>query len=126
MASTAADFLGKTQPRIAPIRGLEQWGLIAFMRSMTAREKIDFEASVLNDDHTAVEDARLKTVKARLVISQACDESGKPLFDEKQLAQVQEIDSKLLEVMYSQINQHVGFDRGDVEKLVKNSKAGPA
>ena len=123
-ASTATDFFAKTaERRIAPINGLEQWGLTFCMRSMTAREKDEFEASVLNDDLTKVDDERLKTAKARLVVECVCDDKGTLLFGTKDVERVRDSDSKALEIIHSQIDSHVGFNRGDLEKLVKNSGA---
>jgi hypothetical protein len=124
MNSTAADFFSKTsERRIAPIAGLERWSLTAFMRSMTAREKDEFEASVLNDNLDKVDDERLMTAKARLVIACVCDADGRPLFEPSDVERVRNLDSKVIEVIHRQVNAHVGFDRGDIESLVKNSGA---
>lgn len=124
MTSTAADFLANSSTRIEPIKGLEPWNLTAYMRSMTAKDKIEFEASVLNAEQSAIDDEKLKTAKARLLIECVCDSSGRSLFDVQQLDQVQGLDSKLFELIHSQVYRHVGFEKADLERLVKNSRAG--
>lgn len=122
--TTANDFFQKTaERRIAPVKGLETWDITAFMRSMTQREKDDFEASVLDDDLNKVDTERLKTVKARLVIACLCDVTGRSLFEASDVDRVRNLDSKVIEIIHRQIESHVGFDRKDLENLVKNSKA---
>jgi len=124
MGSSATDFFtAAATRRIEPIAGLDQWKIRAFMRSMTAREKDDFEASVLTDELDKVDDERLKTAKARLVIACVCDEKGSPLFTDADLDRVRGLDSKVIEIIHRQVNSHVGFDRGDLERLLKNSEA---
>jgi hypothetical protein len=114
MASTATDVLSAaTKRRINPILELEPWGLTLFMRSMTEREKAEYEFSLIDADTGKVLQGKLKQARAALIAKTVCDESGSLIFNEEQVKQLMSRDGKLVGVINRQCRKHVGLDKDE-------------
>lgn len=122
--STAADFLGtEHKRRYAPLRGLDDWGLSGFVRSLTEKERSDYESGILDKRHK-VDRNKLKQAKARLVVLAVVDDEHEPVFTTDHVSRLMSCDSKLIEALYTQVTDHIGFDADElVELAVGNESA---
>lgn len=125
-ASTAADFFACNTRRIVPIAGLEQWNLSAAARSITEKERADYEASWLDGKKQSLDLDRLKLAKVKLIILVVCDDTGRQLFQRGDEPKLLKLDSALTSLLYNASRKHCGFDDGDIERLVGNSEPVPA
>lgn len=112
MASTAADVLNATSARrISPVKGLEPWGLTLFMRSMTEREKSEYEYSLIDAETGQVIPGKLKQARASLITKVVCDEDGKAIFTDDQVKALMGRDGKLVGLLNQQCREHVGLSK---------------
>ena len=110
--STAAEVLNAAaQRRIAPVTGLEAWGLTLFMRSLTEREKSAYEYSLIDPETGQIIPERIKAARASLIARVICDESGVLVFDEGQVKALMSRDGKLIGVLNQQAREHVGLSK---------------
>ena len=114
MASTAADVLNASvKRRIAPIEGLEPWGLTLFARSMTERERSDYESGLIDHDTGKVLAGKVKQARAALITRVVCDEDGKLIFSEDQVKALMVRDSKLTGILNDFCRVHVGLSKDE-------------
>lgn len=112
MASTAADVLNATSARrISPVKGLEPWNLTLFMRSMTEREKSEYEYSLIDAETGQVIPGKLKQARASLITKVVCDEDGKAIFTDDQVKALMGRDGKLVGLLNQQCREHVGLSK---------------
>jgi hypothetical protein len=113
MASTAADVLNAAScRRIDPIPGLEPWGLTLFMRSLTEKEKSEYEYSLIDSEGNVIP-GKLKQARAALITRVVCDEQGVPIFAEEQVRALMVRDGKLIGVLNEACREHVGLSKGE-------------
>lgn len=103
-----------------------------YVKSMTARVRDELESSSLVRHRnkkglvTSVE-SDLSDFRARLAVRTICDEKGKELLnieDYKTLSQ--NITARSLEFIINKAQEINGISDGDVDELIKNSKAAPS
>ena len=97
-ASTLADILGVGK-RIEKIKGLEEFGLVLFMRSITEAESAAHEAFHWKPNTTDIDPNRLKRSRAALISLVVCDEHGNKLLSANQAG---DLDSRLAEILFDQ------------------------
>ena len=120
--STAQDFLKlKGRRRLDDCEAVERWGLKAQKRSLSAREKNEYESATWNKSRTGIEQDELKLQKVRLISLCLVDGEGNRIFDDEHLPELLELDAGLVDPVFVEVSRFVGFADGDVEDLVKNS-----
>lgn len=105
------------------IRQVSAWGGHVHIRSITAKERDDFEASV-NDG----ENRNLANMRARLVVKCLCDDAGNLLFD-NEIAGAADLGKKsglVLDRLFEVATALNGMSKKDVEELAGNSEGGKA
>lgn len=134
--TTAQEFLSAGKQRRyrnfdAP-HGLEH--LQCVIRSLTQREREEYEADMVGQDGVKLD--RAKLAKRELIRLTFCegraDEHGELveghgnlIFSHRDLRDLADADSALVQCMYEQSRSHVGMRASDVDSLVGNSDAGP-
>ena len=127
---TAADFLNLKQRRRlavckAATKFLQQMtgddSFEVHMRSLIGNEKNAFEERAIQSNNKVNMDM-LKTQKAKLIQLCLCDEKGTPTFAESQVTDLLEMDAGFIDSTYNEISEHVGFQKGELERLVGNSE----
>lgn len=112
MASSAADVLNATaKRRIDPVKGLEPWGLTLYMRSLTEREKSEYEYSLLDPETGAIIPGKIKQARASLITLVVCDEDGQPIFSADQAKALMARDGKLVGLLNQACREHVGLSK---------------
>ena len=87
------------------------------IQSMTERERADYELSLQNKKQGKIDWERARRLfVCRILV----DESGNRLLSDEDEALLQPIDGKLIGLLYSEGQSHCGYDRDEVEALVKN------
>lgn len=94
---------------------IPEWGGTVFVRTMTAGQRDRFEQSVT--DSPGVD------FRARLAVLTVCDEDGKLLFSESDVALLTLRSARALSRIFSVAVKLNGITSDDVEELEKNSKA---
>ena len=103
-----------------------EWGGTVFVRSLSAAERglIEEAAAKFKESKGKDSFARMFTVKfASLTI---CDEEGNRLFDDKDLAALQQKNAAAVARVAEAAQKLSGFTKEDLEELEKNSKDVPA
>lgn len=91
------------------------------IRSLSERERNEFEAKLMNPKTGAVKVDRLKLAKVGLIAMCIVDIDGNRVFTDAQAKELLDVDSAITDSLHEQISDFVGFSDGDVDKLVKNS-----
>ena len=99
-----------------------EWGGHVYVRSISALERglIEEDAAKFKESKGKGSFARTFTVKfASLAL---CDEKGKRLFDDKDIALLQEKNAAAISRIAEAAQRLSGFSQEDMEELEKNSK----
>lgn len=97
------------------------------VRSITERERSEFEASILDGKGNAKRD-KLLSARRRLIMLTLVDEQNRLLFgqhDDAALAALADQDGRLMDSIYEAAARHCGIKDSDVEAIAKNSPATP-
>lgn len=92
------------------------------LRSLTAKEHAEFEASALSKKGGIVQQ-RLVEMKRRLLALTIVDESNNPELSEDDIAAMEETDGGLVNWAYGEACKHCRISESEVEDLAKNSVA---
>lgn len=115
--STAAEFLSAaSKRRYVPLQLPSEWQLDGYVRSLTEKERSDYEASLL-DNRQRVSRSKLKEAKARLIVLSVVDSEHNPVFSPEHLPGLMRADSKLIDTVYAQVTKHIGFDADELNEL---------
>lgn len=94
------------------------------MRSVTERERSQFESDTL-DKSGKLSKRSLLTVKPRLIVMCAVDDSGELLFTSADIERLLEMDSITANLLSDEAQKLCGITETDIEELEKNSVAHP-
>lgn len=100
---------------------IREWGGTVHVRSMSAAERDEWEASWLADDgkpKTARE--RLRNLRARLAVLVLVDEGGNRLFADEDADALGKKSAPALDKVFAVARRLNGLDAKDVDDLVKN------
>lgn len=103
--------------------GLFDWpgGGVVCYRNLTELEKAKFENALTNEKGGFIE-ARYLDMRARLIASCLVDRpDGKLIFTKADVPAILEWDSAITAALFDAIRKHCGWDKDDLENLVKNS-----
>lgn len=115
-----ADLLGMTERRYATVSFPER-NMQFRIRSLSELERSDFETQTLRRDGD-IELELVKQSKRHLVALCVVDEVGKTLLNyPDDVEALKPIDGMVTGRLYDACRKHCGFEREDIEDLVKNS-----
>jgi hypothetical protein len=121
-----ADILGFDDTRYAYVM-VPEWGGRVRLRTMTGTERDDFELSLLvakKEGKKTTREVVLRNVRAKLVATCICDEQGKRLFNDTEIATLGAKNGKALDRIYEISRDLNGLSEEEVEEIVKNSVSG--
>ena len=105
-----------------------EWGddeSYLFVRTMTGAERDAFELSLLKQGKGKKQEVNRENFRARLVAATAVDESGDPIFQAADVAELGKKSSLALQRVFNVSARLNGFTDADIEELAKNSEAAP-
>lgn len=92
------------------------------IRSLTEREKSDFEAQILTTKGAPSRN-RVADANRRLIVIALVDENGDLLLTPMDVSAIESLDGAITGYLADEIGRHCGFGASDIEGLVKNSEA---
>jgi len=98
---------------------IPQWGGSVYVRSMTAKERDDFEGSCLTGKGKHRE-VNMANMRAKLVALSTVDASGNRIFDESDIAALSKKNAGALDLIFATAQRLSGIGDQDVEALTKN------
>ena len=98
-------------------------GSSVYVYGLTAREKADYDASMMKPDMTAVDKRKAKEMKPRLIVAAVRDEGGKPIFTLDDVGAISAWPSAVLERVHDVA--HRLCNGKSIEELEKNSDETP-
>jgi len=93
------------------------------VRSLTERERSEYEAGFLDSDGKAT---NLVDGKVRLIVLCVCNAEGQRLFSDADKEVLGGVDAVVTNALADICREHCGFTDADIEVLAKNSEATPA
>jgi len=95
-----------------------EWGGTVFVKSMTAKERDAFEASV-TEIRGGKQSVRLENIRAKFAALTICDENGKRLFDEKDIPALAEKSAGALTRVFEAAQKLSGLTDGDIKEMAE-------
>jgi len=120
---TRDQILGSTDQRIVAVE-VPEWGGTVHVRTMTGRERDEWECSLIVDLEARTFEHRRDNLRSRLLVRVLCDATGKPLFTAADIAALGEKSGTALDRVYATAATVNRLSRSDIEELEKNSAAG--
>ena len=98
-----------------------EWGGTVRVKTMTGPERGKFEEKAFVDGKTD-----FSTFRQRLIAMTVCDEDGKLIFTEADIAALGNKSAKALDRVFAAAQKLNGLGRDDIEDMVKNSEPIPS
>lgn len=117
-ALTKEQILGASDIQIKKVE-IPEWNGFVFVKGMTAKERDDFEASIIRMNGK-VRKVDMRDLRAKLVSKSICDEDGKLLFDEKDIKELGEKSASAVQRIFTVAQELSGLTDEDAEELLKN------
>lgn len=114
----AADDLPKQEVKIAEW-GDESGPLVLYIRTMGSRERDEYEASLV-EGRGKNQRTSTKNARAKMLVSTAVDEAGKPIFDQSDIEWLGEKSAKVVDRLVDIAMAMSGFTDKDIDHLVGN------
>lgn len=116
---SASDLLKPLETEYRDVQIPELNGKVR-IRSMTAREKSQFERSFQSAKGKPLE-SRKAEIRERMIVAACVDESGNPLFTAENVEQLGRQNVRVIDRIVAEIHDLWGSTDEDVEDLAKNS-----
>lgn len=100
-----------------------EWGGDVYVRSLTAAERDQFEASLIVQ-RGKQQEINLKNARAKLAVLAICDEQGQRIFSDADLAEMGKKSAGALQRVWIVAQRLSGITDEDMEELTKNSTSG--
>jgi hypothetical protein len=94
---------------------IPEWGGDVQVRTITAKERDDFEKQLISGDQTDLENIRAKFVAATVV-----DENGKLMFTKLDLVDLGKKSASAMDKLFEVGQKLAGLKKEEVEEMVKN------
>ena len=97
-----------------------EWGGQVGIRIMSGKQRDEYETFMISkmDKKNKVRDS--KQARAMLLVLTLCDESGNPIFTEKDLDELNKKNSKVIENLFTKASDLNGLSPESVEEIEKN------
>lgn len=102
---------------------IEEWDTHVRVRGLNARERDDYEASIMTGKGKN-RDVLTRNMRAKLIVRCVVDEAGKPIFGERDVEALGEKSAAALEKIFDVARELSGLAENDMEELLKNSASG--
>lgn len=99
-----------------------EWGGSVYVRSITAAERGQIEEAAAKFKESKGKDSFARTFTVRFASMAICDENGNRLFDDKDIALLQQKNAAAIARIAEVAQRLSGFSAQDMEELEKNSK----
>lgn len=119
------DILGVSDRQYEVVE-VPEWGGSVRVRSLSAKERDDFELAFVTKDKKGNREFNPQNVRATLVVLTAVDDDGNPLFQRSEAEVLGQKSAAAIERVYSVAAALSGLTDRDVEELLGNSKAAPS
>lgn len=103
-----------------------EWGGTVFVRSLSAAERGLIEEAAAKFKESKGKDSFARTFTVKFASLTICDEDGNRLFDDKDIAALQQKNAAAVARVAEAAQKLSGFTKEDMEELEKNSKDAPA
>jgi hypothetical protein len=113
------DSILKQSDLVKQIVKVPEWGGEVWVRGMTAKERDDFEASIITR-RGSTQVVNMKNVRAKLAAYSICDEDGNLLFSEKDIDELAQKSATALQRIFEVAQVLSGITEEATEELVKN------
>lgn len=100
-----------------------EWGGEVWVRGLTAKERDEFESSILVM-RGKTQELNMKQARTKLAVLSICDEQGKRLFGEGDIGVLSAKSSIPLNRIFETAQRLSGLTQEDVDELTKNSESG--
>lgn len=122
---TREEILGANDARTVDVR-VREWGGVVRLRSLTARERGEYERWLDGEDGAESKEAVLMTLRERLVFLTAINEDGSRKFTEPgDVTVLGQKNGAILNRLFASAMKLNKIRDADVEEMVKNSVSGP-
>lgn len=126
MALLSRDDILKAEDRKYETIPVPEWGGDVRLRTLTGRERDEFEASTVETNKKGQQRANLVNIRARLVSLCLVDDDGNRMFTERRdIILLGEKSAAALERVFSKCNEMNGLSDKDVEELAENFSESP-
>ena len=119
MTLTRAEILAAKDIEIVEIK-VPKWGGSIWVKSLSAREREEFEAALFGTGKL-----ELHNIRAKMASLAVCDENGNPLFTEEDIEELNKKNTAVLQKIFVKCQELSGIGDKVVEKLAKNSSSTP-
>lgn len=127
MALLSRDDILKVEDRKYELLDVPEWGGEVRLRTLTGRERDEFEASTVETNKKGQQRTNLVNIRARLVSLCLVDEEGNRMFTEKRdVILLGEKSAAALERVFAKCNEMNGLSEKDVEELAENFSETPS
>lgn len=110
-------FLSKSRRRFKEI-SFE--GEVYRIQSLTERERVQYDLQLQDKKTGRFTDKSLEKMRRLFVVKVLVDDSGNRIFTDEEEELLKDIDGRLVSVLYETGQGHCGYDKADVEDIVKN------
>ena len=94
---------------------VEEWGGDVQVRTITAKERDEFEKQLISGD-----DSDMENIRAKLVAATVVDEKGKLMFGKLDLVDLGKKSASAMDKLFEVGQRLAGLKKEEVEELVKN------
>lgn len=101
-----------------------EWGGSVYVKGMSGTERDAYEASIMEQRGNKRE-VNLSNFRAKLVAFSVCDEDGKLLFSQKDVAEVGKKSAAALQRVYDVATKMSAISKEDVEELTEELENSP-
>jgi hypothetical protein len=117
-ALTKEQILGASDIEIEKV-DVSEWGGFVYVKGMTAKQRDDFEASILRQ-HGKVQRVDMSDLRAKLASKSICNADGELLFSEKDIKVLSDKSAGALQRVFEVAQRLSGLSDEDAEDLLKN------
>lgn len=117
---TKEDILQARDVKIEQV-DVPEWNGSVFVRSITAAERGQIEEAAAKFKESKGKDSFARTFTVKFASLAICDEEGKRLFDDKDIALLQQKNAAAIARIAEAAQRLSGFTRQEMEELEKNS-----
>ena len=101
-----------------------EWGGDVYVRGLTGKERDAFEAGMI-EQRGKSQTVNLQNIRAKLASMSICDETGKRIFTDADMAQLSGKSAVALQRVFEVARRLSGLGDGDVEELTKGLEENP-
>lgn len=104
---------------------VEEWGGSVLIKSMTGKERDDFEATIQKKSKGKGDDIDIRGLKVLLLSYAIVDEEGKTIFNDKEGREILNSKSaKAINTVFERVQEMNGLTNEQTEELAKNLQDG--